>query len=55
MKEKILVADIQTKKIQEIFSTARTPIQVYSLTQDNRFIYASISTPESDIWMLSLE
>jgi serine/threonine protein kinase/Tol biopolymer transport system component len=54
-REKILLADAQTKKIQEIFSTGLTPIQVYSLTQDNRFIYASITTPESDIWMISLE
>ena len=54
-KEHILVADIQTKKIQEIYSTDRAPINVYSLTKDNRYIYGTIATPEADIWMLSLE
>ncbi len=53
-KEKILLADIQSKKIHEVYANGRTPIQVYSLTRDNRFIYASIATRESDIWMLSL-
>src|SRR5258708_7257412 len=41
-KEKMFVADIQTKKLQEIFSAGRTPMEVYSLTKDNRYIYASI-------------
>jgi eukaryotic-like serine/threonine-protein kinase len=54
-KEKILMADIQTKKIQEVYSSGRTPIEVYSLTKDNRFIYTSIMNLDSDIWMLSLE
>jgi serine/threonine protein kinase/Tol biopolymer transport system component len=54
-KEKIFVLDIQTKKAQEIFSSGRIPIEVYSLTKDNRFIYSTIAAPESDIWMLSLE
>jgi Tol biopolymer transport system component len=54
-REKILLVDIQTKKIQELYATGRTPIEVFSLTKDNRYIYASIVTPDSDIWMLSLE
>jgi serine/threonine protein kinase len=54
-KEKILLVDIQTKKTQEIFSNGRTPVEVYSLTKDNRYIYGSIVTPDSDIWMLLLE
>jgi serine/threonine protein kinase len=51
--EKILIADIQTKKIQEIYSTDQA-IRINSFTQDNRYIYGVIATPEADIWMLSL-
>ncbi|MEW6126896.1 MAG: protein kinase [Acidobacteriota bacterium] len=54
-REKILVADMQTKKLQEIYATGRNAIEVYSLTKDNRYIYASIAKPDADIWMLALE
>jgi serine/threonine protein kinase len=53
--EKILIADVQTKKNQEIYSTKQAPINLYSLTKDNRYIYGVIAAPESEIWMLSLE
>jgi serine/threonine protein kinase len=54
-REKIFLADIQTKKNQEIYSTGRNLVEMYSLTKNNQYIYASVVNPESDIWMLSLE
>jgi eukaryotic-like serine/threonine-protein kinase len=54
-KDKILILDIQTKKVEEVYSIGRTPINLYSLTRDNRFIYGVMAASESEIWMLSQE
>jgi eukaryotic-like serine/threonine-protein kinase len=53
--EKIFIADIQTKKIQEIDSPGQTQFRISSLSRDNRYFYGVMAATESAIWMLSLE
>jgi eukaryotic-like serine/threonine-protein kinase len=53
--EKIFLADIQSKKIQEIDSPGETQIRIASLSRDNRYFYGVKATTESAIWMLSLD
>jgi serine/threonine protein kinase len=53
--EKIFIADIQSKKIQEIDSPGQRQIRISSLSRDNRYFYGVMAATESAIWMLSLE
>jgi hypothetical protein len=48
-----MIADIQARKIQEIYTTDQA-IRLNSLTKDNRYIYGVMADLESEIWMLSL-
>jgi eukaryotic-like serine/threonine-protein kinase len=53
--EKIFIADIQSKTLQEIDSPGQTQIRIASLSRDNRYFYGVMAATESAIWMLSLE
>jgi eukaryotic-like serine/threonine-protein kinase len=53
--EKILLADIQSKKIQEIEFPEESSVRINSLTKDNRYFYGVKAKTESEIWMLSLQ
>jgi sugar lactone lactonase YvrE len=52
---KVLIADTATKKVREL--TWRQPEQIRSvaLSRDGRLLYYTVSSSESDIWLLDLE
>lgn len=51
---KLYVIDSQSKKTHEIFSVTPNVFQGFTVTRDDRLIYLSVVTSESDIWLISL-
>ena len=52
---KLYVIDSHSKKTHEIFSVTPNILQGLTLTRDDRLIYLSVVTTESDIWLLNLQ
>ena len=52
---KLYLIDRQTKQISEILSAAPYEIDRFDLSRDNRTICYSLTTRESDIWMMVLK
>ncbi len=52
---KLYLIDRQSKKISEILSAAPYEIDRFDLSRDNRTICYSLTTKESDIWMMTLK
>jgi Tol biopolymer transport system component len=53
--DKVMLTDIQSKKIREIISLAPRRVGSVDLSKDNQSIYVSMNTTEADVWLLSLE
>ena len=51
---KLYVIDSHSKKTHEIFSVTPNIFQGLTLTRDDRLIYLSVVTTESDIWLMNL-
>ena len=52
---KALIADTETKKVREIFSPSEEHIRAVAVSRDARLLYYTLSSSESDIWLLELE
>jgi len=52
---KLYLMDSQSKRTHEIFSATPNVFQGLSLTRDDRLIYLSVVTTESDIWLMNLQ
>jgi eukaryotic-like serine/threonine-protein kinase len=52
---KALVADISTKKVRELISHQPEQIRSVSVSHDGKLLYYTLSSSESDIWLLDLE
>lgn len=52
---KALIADTETKKMREIFSPSREHIRAVAVSRDAQLLYFTLSSSESDIWLLELE
>ncbi|HVQ39093.1 MAG TPA: protein kinase [Pyrinomonadaceae bacterium] len=52
---KALVANIATKKVRELISRQSEQIRSIAISRDGRLLYYTVSSSESDIWMLELE
>ena len=53
--DKAFIVDTVTKKTRELFSHPSYNIRGIGLSRDNRTLYYTLQTSESDIWMMSLE
>jgi hypothetical protein len=49
------VLDSESKKFHEVMSVAPQHFQSLGLSKDNRVIYYSLTTTESDIWLMTLK
>lgn len=52
---KIMILDLSSGKVRELFSVQPDDIDGFALSPDNRFIYISVTKKESDIWLMSKE
>ncbi|MHC4971174.1 MAG: TolB family protein [Planctomycetota bacterium] len=53
--QKLFLLDTQTKKTSEILVRPGPDGDVYSVSPDDRWLYATVGRLESDIWMLTFE
>lgn len=51
---KLYVMDSHSKTFHEIFSVTPNVFQGFTVTRDDRLIYLSVVTTESDIWLMNL-
>ena len=52
---KALIADIETKKVRELYSHQPEEIRSIAVSRDGRLLYYTLVSSESDIWLLELE
>lgn len=52
---KIFLLDSESKKVYEVLFDSPGTLSGFSVSQDNRLIYYSLRTSESDIWLLTLQ
>ena len=52
---KAWIGDIVTKKVRELISRQPEQIRSIALSHDGRLLYYTVSSSESDIWLLDLE
>jgi serine/threonine protein kinase/tricorn protease-like protein len=52
--DKVLIADIQTKKVRDLFSNPNVQIRTPFISSDGKLLYYGAANYESDIWMLDL-
>jgi Tol biopolymer transport system component/predicted Ser/Thr protein kinase len=52
---KILLGDVKTKRVRELFSSNENEIRSVGISSDGKLIYFSLYSAESDIWLLDLE
>jgi eukaryotic-like serine/threonine-protein kinase len=53
--DKVLMANIETKKVREIFSHQPEQIRSVTVSRDGRLLYYTLFSSESDIWLLELD
>jgi len=53
--KKIYLGNVKTKRVREIFSSGENDIRSVDISPDGKFLYYSVYTSESDIWLLDLE
>jgi TolB protein len=51
---KVFIANIETKKIRELFPRPSEQIRSAAISRDGRLLYYTLFTSESDIWLLDL-
>jgi hypothetical protein len=51
---KAYLTDINTKKVREIFKLADESIGGLGISSDGQLLYFTVSSSESDIWLLDL-
>lgn len=54
VRNKIIIADTQTKKLRDLFSNPNVEIRSPFVSADGKLIYYAAANNESDIWMLDL-
>jgi hypothetical protein len=48
------IADTETNETRELFSRPGEKIRAAAVSQDNRLLYFTVLSTESDIWLLDL-
>jgi len=52
---KAYIADIQSKKVRELFSRPPEQIRSIAVSRDSKLIYYTLASSESDVWLLDLD
>jgi serine/threonine protein kinase len=52
---KAFIADIESKKVREMFSHQPEQVRSIAVSRDGRLLYYTLSSSESDIWLLELD
>jgi TolB protein len=52
---KLYLGDVKTKRVRELFSNSENEIRSVDVSPDGKFLYYSVYSSESDIWLLDLE
>ena len=52
---KAYLSDINTKKVREIFTSSDGELRSVDISPDGAFLYFTVHSSESDIWLLDLQ